>query len=174
MRPFGRELSGRRAGVTLMATAIAASAFGVTGCASGQNAQTAEVLSGVDGVHVTVGAMQLADVTLAYPSGGQYRRGSDARVQFTVVNNGTSPDTLTSVAVPGQAQPAKVNLTVRPGASIGAYGDGPSVVLSDVQFTLRSSQQANVTFDFISAGAVTVPVPVAAPESYLSTAPSGS
>jgi copper(I)-binding protein len=168
----------RLARVVGAAVLSAVAAVGVSSCASGQHAQTAQVLSGVDGAHATEGPLQLADITLAYPSGGVYQTGSDAHLEFTLINNGQQPITLVSVASPVAANGSSPNLTVAPQSSLGVYDGGPAVTLSGLKETLRSAQQAEVTFTFSGAGAdktITVGVPVAAPLNYLGATPtSGS
>ena len=167
----------RLARVIGAAVLSAVTAVGLSSCASGQHAQTAQVQSGVDGAHASAGPVQLADITLAYPSSGVYQTGSDAQLEFTLINNGEQPITLVSVSSPAAASGSSPNLTVAPLSTVGVYGGSPSVSLSGLKETLRSAQQAEVTFTFSGTGAaktITIGVPVAAPLNYLGTTPSST
>lgn len=68
-----------------------------SGCAAGQIAATAEIVPAVQGSSGMVGSVALRDVKLAYPQGGQYQQGQDARLTLVMVNNGLGDDALTSV-----------------------------------------------------------------------------
>jgi copper(I)-binding protein len=103
---------GVRAGLGLLAAAGLASAL--TACAAGQIAQTAFVSPSVDGANGQVGAIALRAVTVAFPDGGQYAAGSDARLQATLVSTATQEDALVEVRTPA-AQ--RVTLATSSGAS---------------------------------------------------------
>lgn len=89
-----------RSGRALAARAVLAAAGSVlalSGCNAGQQAQTAYQQPGVDGAHVQAGGIALRDVKLAYPTTGRYERGSDARLEFVVANDGEAADALVEV-----------------------------------------------------------------------------
>jgi periplasmic copper chaperone A len=114
-------------------------------------------------------AIKLLQVQLEYPLDGVYDEGEDARLSLGIANGGTVEDDLLDVRGPdftdadlivdGRAAvipvPAGDTVHVDP-------EDSPSIVLQDLQTSLRSSQSIPVTFVFEEAGEVTVDAMVAA------------
>lgn len=87
----------RRIGIGLVA--VCATLL-TSACATGQQAQTAEVVPAVDATSGTIGDLQLADVAIKPPDGPSYHSGDAGALQLVVVNNGHAPDTLQSVTSP--------------------------------------------------------------------------
>jgi hypothetical protein len=173
----GSRVSPRRLAIAALGVA---GALLVSACASGQIAETADEVSAVDGSSGNAGNLDLRDVTLAFPSTGFYRAGSNARLQLVVVNNSAHPDVLVGVRSPnargavsasGAAPALPVTVGTRVRVPIGAQGsvivDGahPSVTLVGLTRKLLPSQTIRVTFQFARSGAVTLPVPVSTPTS---------
>jgi len=80
-----------------LALLAAGTALALTGCAAGQYAQTSMVSPSIDGTSGQVGGIAVRNAKIAYPDGGQYEQGADARVLFTVVNLSDQDDALTDV-----------------------------------------------------------------------------
>lgn len=160
---MSRLIIGRRLGVALLGSALLA-----TGCAAGQIAETANIEPAVVGVNGGVGTMALRNVGIPYPESGVYGRTANARLEFTLANESTSPDKLvaistdaaSSVTVDGEST---VSIDVPGNGSVRSYGDGPRVLLIDLQKQLRSTQSIPITFRFEHAGERTMNVAVDAP-----------
>lgn len=101
-----------RAGLGLLAAAGLAATL--TACSAGQEAQTAFVSPSIDGANGQVGAIALRAITIAYPPGGQYAGGKDARLDLTVVNTGAQDDELVEVRADAAE---RVSLATGPEAS---------------------------------------------------------
>lgn len=162
---MGGRISQRR-GRTLLASVALGAAVLTTGCAAGQITQTAEEQPGVPGAQGSIGQVELHNVTVAYPDSGIYEPGSTARVNFVVVNDGTTKDTLVKVSS-GSARTVRISgdsgskVPVAPQASVNVYGDGPSVIMTGIVRPLQSGQQTTIIFRFAKAGEVAISVPVA-------------
>lgn len=160
------NLARRRAAayVAVIGTAVAVAG----GCAAGQIAETANIEPAVVGVNDNVGTMALRNVGLVYPEKGVYPRSANARLEFTLVNESTTPDRLvaistdaaTAVTVDGASS---VDIDVPGNGTVRAYGTEAKVLLVDLQQQLRSTQNIEVTFRFERAGERTVTVAVEAP-----------
>ncbi|MBN1091140.1 copper chaperone PCu(A)C [Blastococcus sp. TML/M2B] len=108
----------------------------------------------------------LRQVQLAWPADGVYTPGEDAELYLAVTNTGNRPAELVEVRGPDfddAELPGDGTLTVdqQDTVYVGAEG-APSIVLEDLDRSLRSSQSIPVTFVFEDAGTVTVDVMVAA------------
>jgi copper(I)-binding protein len=87
----------RRRAASALAVALA-SALVLSGCAAGQDAQTANQFSVVDGSAADVGSISIRNAGLEAPSDvSGYKTGDDVEVVAAIVNNSVSGDTLTSV-----------------------------------------------------------------------------
>jgi copper(I)-binding protein len=172
----GPGRSARRLGIAVAGVLLAA------GCAAGQHAQTAQVRPGIDGTLGSVGAISLDGVAVHAPSGASYAKGSNAQLALTIVNDGTSPDTLVSVTSPSFAgwgiaansdadtsTPTATGLTIQPGTAqrLGVADLGGSADLSDRTVVLTSLEQqlfpgntVEITFRFARSGSATLRVPV--------------
>ncbi|MFG1920584.1 copper chaperone PCu(A)C [Cryptosporangium sp. NPDC048952] len=136
--------TGRRAG-TLVTLGVVG-AFALTGCSSGQVAETAIKVAAIPGVDAAAGDVAVRNVVVSFPAEGfSWPAGSNVPLQLTLINNGNTGDTLTSVSsdiagsvvlqeVPEGAQAtigptetpsAAVSETVSPSAG-ASVSDGPS------------------------------------------------
>lgn len=165
--------------------ACGAAALALAGCGAGQVTQTDAQVAAIDGASADVQDIALRDVLLSYPENtqGSYPAGSDVPVQFTIVNQGTGADTLTSVSTPAARQVlVQGNTTVPASTSVVSNGEagsggGPAgtrpaspldagemrIVLTGTTRTLRPGQNIDLTFVFRNAGTVTLPVPIGPP-----------
>jgi copper(I)-binding protein len=97
-----RRVGGKR-GVRGLGVAVAIALL-TSACAAGQLAQTAEEQASIDGVNAEIGNIKLRALAIQPPADGPYYPpGSDAALRVVVVNDGTSADTLTSIASPSIA-----------------------------------------------------------------------
>ena len=91
----GKHLRFNRA--TTIGAGLIAASLALSGCANGQQAQTANETSVVDGVGTTVGAIDIRDASVVSPSGPSYGVGSNALLQMSLINNAGTDDSLVSV-----------------------------------------------------------------------------
>ncbi len=90
----------RRRPVLGVVGALAVAVVTLTGCAAGQDAQTVEQTSVVDGTAFQAGDIALRDVGLRAPSGSSYATGQNAYLEGLVVNRAATSDQLVSVTSP--------------------------------------------------------------------------
>ncbi len=130
----------------------------------------AEVRGGAVGPDVDVtDDLGLRQVQLAWPADGVYTPGEDARLYLAITNTGNRPLELVDVRGPdfGNAaltvdgEPSGISVDQDDNVYVGAEG-APSILLEDLDRSLRSSQSIPVTFEFEDAGTVTVDAVVAA------------
>jgi hypothetical protein len=181
-------VSRTRATRLIAAALIAAAAL--TGCGAGQVAGTAQQVSNTTGGNAQVGPLALRTVAIAFgedvEGGAVYRRGDDAPINMTVVNEAGEADELLSVSTPIAESVEVTGTTEIPsGRSLvvggdtqqqgaGSPGGAPvttpqpreegeptaSIVLVGLREDVRSGISYPITFTFARAGAVTVAVPV--------------
>jgi periplasmic copper chaperone A len=148
-----------------------AAALALAGCGADAPLETpqAEVVGGAIGPDEAVSAdVKVLAVQIAYPPDGVYEVGEDAPLTLAISNTGTEPDVLVDVTGPDFADVRSADggtpvVRVPAGETVyvGPEG-GPTLVLVDLDRSLRSSQSVPVTFTFQRAGTVTVDVMVAA------------
>lgn len=148
------------------AAALVAAAALLTGCAAGQLAQTAQIVTTVDGAEADVGSVALRDISLAYPVSGEHSVGSNVRLEFYAVNSDPlQPDNLQSVTStvftggPNAVLPVELPAT----GTVSFEPGGLIVELQGLSEALLPSVMVPVTFTFERAGTVTVQVPVGVP-----------
>ncbi len=141
-----------------------ASALVLTGCGSGQDAQTYEPRYLADGLSVdyNAGAIAVRNVSIRPPAeGAVYEEGSDALVTLTIVNPTQEPDSLIGASSPVAASVdiagAPDPLVVEGGAS---SPNGFNLVLRDLSRELATAEYVEITLDFERGGSVTMNVPV--------------
>jgi copper(I)-binding protein len=159
-------------------SALLLSPVALTACSAGQISQTAEQNRDKTGTQVDVGDLALRALELPYPTGGIYQSGSDARLLAGIVSTSDTDDTLVSIEgedfesvdvvdpnATASAAPGATSLDLTVPAQGTLYlgnGTGPAVTLVGLSDDLGVGQSVDVTFTFEQAGAITVPVPVAA------------
>jgi copper(I)-binding protein len=154
------------------------SPIALAACSAGQVAQTAEQNRDKVGAQVDVGDLGLRAVELAYPTGGSYPSGGDARLLGAIANSSDSEDTLVSIegedfesvevvdpaaaeAAEGDTAGDSLDITVPADDTLYlGNGTGPSVTLVGLSDEFGVGQYVDVTFTFEEAGEITVPVPV--------------
>lgn len=114
-------------------------------------------------------SIKVLQVQLAYPVDGIYEEGEDAQLYLGIANDGTQEDDLldvrgpdfTDAALTDAGESVPIRVAGNDNVYVGAEGS-PSIVLEDLQTSLRSSESIPVTFVFEDAGEVTVEAVVAA------------
>jgi copper(I)-binding protein len=169
------RLSLRR--LALAALALIAS----VGCGAGQEAQTADQITGTGGAYGQTGEISVLDAQLVFdgPIAGDevYRPGADAPLQLTIVNAGAAEDRLievrgpvaTSARVTGDPRiPGGQALTagyVEPVASVETRNARAiEITLVGLTEPVRAGLTYPVTFIFEDAGSLTLSLPVENPD----------
>jgi len=186
----GHPSTGRRLSI---AAALVAAAVSLTSCAVGQHAATAIDRPAIAGTSGVVGSISLQNVSIQAPSiSGRetgtkfYATGDDAPMSLTIINNGHTADTLTSVTSAGFTSWAVVDTTlvgkpITAGATtevidaneslalgvgdlgVGTGSSASTLVLRGLTAAAKSlypGTTIDVTFTFATAGSVTLHVPV--------------
>lgn len=178
----------RRSGGSGVLLALAMVSLLLAGCSAGQQAQTATEQPTNDEASANVGSLSLLDIAIAYPSGGSYARGDDARLDMVITNNDVvTPDALVKVRTDAAAgvtispaaaatpahglADASAEVEIPPDSAVSFRGSRPSVTLAGLTRPMLPGEVVQVTFVFAKAGAVTVTVAVAAPTSPVPPAP---
>lgn len=146
----------------------------VTACAAGQNAVTRQEHSVHDGADADLGDLRVRNAHAAYPAGGTYAAGGSVPIYLTVVNIGTTPDSLIGVAspsgpvvlvgsgtpspAPSSAGPPVVPLTAIPLPA--GERTTVSLLVAGISSDLRAGAVFDLTMQFDTAGSVTVGVAV--------------
>jgi copper(I)-binding protein len=155
-----------------LAAVVLASPFALAACAQDRPiaGEGAEVPGGAIGPDEMVTAdLSVLQVQLEYPLDRVYEEGEDARLFLGIANTGSSDDTLVDVVGPDFADaelvaggvPGAIPVPEDDNVYVGAEG-APTITLTGLQRSLRSSQSIPVTLIFDEAGEVTLDVPVAA------------
>ena len=141
----------RRGTRALLAAAAAASGIVlIAGCGSGFGAQAEQKYQPADGVDVTQGSVRVLNaLVVAPPDGG------DGVVSMTVVNQGTTPDQLTSVTSrQGQVETAPAT-QIAPQQAV-AFSADSSPVWTIRGLTSKPGSYVDLTLNFAQAGVVDV------------------
>ncbi|MGY1805140.1 copper chaperone PCu(A)C [Blastococcus sp. SYSU D00922] len=113
--------------------------------------------------------LKITALLLDYPADGQWEEGEEVRVFAAITNTGTTPYRLVDVTGEDFGDADLVGLDGSDGAieipeedNVYLQPEGPpTVVLTDLETSLRSSQSIPVTFVFDDAGEVTMEASVA-------------
>jgi copper(I)-binding protein len=158
-------VSGRLAQGAVPALAVAL-ALGLTGCGSGLKAQNYLERTVADATNDAVGALALRNVFVQPPRGAQgiYTVGQDARINLTVVNEGTEGDRLVQATTDAASSVA----VAAPNGQAGALTVGPlattsnySLVLRGLTRDLRPGEYVNLSLTFQVNGTQEMLVPIA-------------
>ncbi|MDV6014697.1 copper chaperone PCu(A)C [Haloechinothrix sp. LS1_15] len=173
---------------TLVRTGLAfGSALLLAGCGAGQITQTDTQLPAVDGGGVHTDSIVISNATLAYPEDTEdhfYRGGSDAPVTMHIANRADEADELLSVSsnvadevtVDGETTvlAGRAIFVVTPDELDGGPETLPatavvdsddvraaSIVLNDLEHTVRPGQSVTLELTFREAGTIEVLAPIA-------------
>ncbi|MFG3251605.1 DUF461 domain-containing protein [Streptomyces sp. NPDC048187] len=155
----------------LAAAAIAFSIASLAACGAGHNAQTLEIKP--DHAATSVGDIEVQNaVVITQPD---LESTGPAVVAVTLFNNGTTPQTLESVTVPGTGKSAELkpakgekgDLTVPAGGRLILGGKGnAAAVLPSSREALQDGNAQKITFTFSETGDVSLRALVVPAESY--------
>lgn len=147
------------------AVSVVSLALVVSGCGSGQLAQTAIQVAAVDGANGTAGPIGVRDVRLAPTEENAYEAGADIPVKLWLSNDAIDPNTLTSVSTPAADSVVVTGDAAIQGQTlreITADGD-TTVVVTGLKEELPYGHSIPMTFTFASGGTITVNVPIEIP-----------
>jgi len=156
----------------LIALAIIALIPLLAGCEAGNKAPTTQWHQPTAGAGTQFGDIAIRNVfVLGAPPSQQLAAGQSAPVYFAVVN-GTSPDRLLSISVPGAARSVTL-----PGGTVGLAsnqavfftGPAPQVILNNLTRPLSGSAYVRMIMTFQNAGSVVLLVPVIPRADYYAT-----
>jgi copper(I)-binding protein len=140
----------------------------LTACGVGLDPQTYRERTTQDAANAQVGGLALRNVAIAPPAAGESEisAGKDAQLTLSIVNPGTSPDTLKGVTTAVAAatklvdasghEVSSVEVPAAGAAEAGEFG----VVLMGLTKALRPGMYTEVTFTFADSGRLKVNVPV--------------
>lgn len=151
----------------LAAVAIAA-ALPLTAC--GADAPSGEVVGGAAAPdEVVTDELTVAALQLAFPPEGVWREGDDVPLYAAITNTGERAARLVdvegdafgeAVLTAADGSEGAIEIAERDNAYLEPEGP-PSVLLTDLEESLRSSQSLEVTFVFADGAEVTMEAPVA-------------
>jgi hypothetical protein len=171
----------RRPALRRLALTVALLVMVSAGCGAGQEAQTADQITGIGGAYGQTGAVSVLDAQFVFdgPIAGDevYRPGAEAPLQLTIVNAGATNDRLVEVSSPVAASaritgdpriPGGQALTagyVEPVASVDTReARAIGITLVGLNEPLRAGLTYPVTFTFQDAGSLTLSLPVENPD----------
>lgn len=134
----------------------------LTGCGSGQRAQTYQEKAVAEATNDAVGSIAVRNLAVAGPPVGiTWREGQDAPLVVTLVNEGGQDDTLVSVSTPAAASvevqgPTDQLELPRLTAADRAY----RLLLQDLTRDLQTGEYVEMTLTFERNGSKTMLVPV--------------
>jgi copper(I)-binding protein len=148
----------------------------LAGCGSGQTAPdpwSSSARIGLDSVDGQVGSLRLLGVAIASPGtrGSIHVAGDSAALLVTIANDGEDEDVLVGASTDvaeqvvlrdGDDPPDPDPQVPVPPGGVAIVRDvtGPHLELSGLKERLRSGSSVPVTFDFRTAGPVTLSVPI--------------
>ena len=132
---------------------VVASLFLLTGCGAGPNAPTRLINQVTDGVEANVGDIKLVHVLLVKQDDGS------AVLVGTALNNGSSPDQITSLSANGisaQIQPA--SLVITPQTPLTFAGDSANALAVFPGLNVKPGRHVNLQLALAKSGSVTLEV----------------
>jgi hypothetical protein len=144
----------------ISALALAATAFALSACGAGMDAQTAEMVAPVPGINLTspgkdnVGKVSLRNAALVYPGTGGYKAGSEVTALAWLFNDTPVEQ---RVVISHEGQQIK-QLTIAPG----------SYERTELKFRtnrdIGTQDTAKVSFEWVGVKTMAPMLPVAPPE----------
>ncbi len=160
-------------GAVLAAGAITA----LAGCGAGQVNTIGDEVAAVNGATGHLQNVDVVNTSIAAPPGEAhaYQPGQSAALHFTVTNSGVQGDKLVSISSPAAQKVTLKGAQDIPGGSSvvatdsSASGANPQAVtlsatLEGLTAEVKPGPTFPVTFTFARSGTLTLPVPVATPE----------
>ena len=144
---------------------FAAMTMAVSGCAAGQNSQTADQVAAIDGANGTVGDIAVLNARLAPTPREDYPAGSNARLLLYISNDGYSADTFEGVRT-SAAESVEVRGDVNlPAQKLTDFASetGTEVIVTGFVDDLPYGVSIPMTFSFANAGTIDLNVPIQLP-----------
>jgi copper(I)-binding protein len=146
----------------LLVGAIALLVPALAGCEAGFNAPTLQFHPAANGFATVFGGVTVDNAFVLGPAlGSSLPVGGQAGVFLSLAAQ--SSDRLVSASAPGFASSVQLingPVTLNPGTLVDLSGPTPQIVLNGLTSPLSGGQTIELTLDFATAGAVTLPVPV--------------
>ena len=150
------------------AAAVLAPVLLLSGCAAGQEAETAEETPDVAGTDGSVGAVSLDDVFL--DSEDTVEAGAAVPLRGVLTNDAEQADRLVGVSTPAASavqlldesgQVSSDGIELPAGGQVEAVSGAVRMQLEEVTAPIATTDTVRVTFTFATAGEVQLDVPVA-------------
>lgn len=144
---------------------FAAMTLAVSGCAAGQDSQTAVQVAAIDGANGTVGNISVLNARLAPTARESYPAGSNARVLLYVSNGGFTADTLESVSSSAATSVKITGDATLPPQTLADFASetGTEVTLTGLLQEQSYGVSIPMTFSFANAGTIDLNVPIQLP-----------
>jgi copper(I)-binding protein len=143
----------------------------LVGCEAGLNAPTLLFHPAANGTSTTVNGLSIDNVFVLGPTkNATLPAGGRAGVFLALYSQ--SADKLTSISAPGTAKTVKITggtVSLAPNTLVDLQGPAPSVELNGLTKPLSGGETVTLVLNFVSAGAVTLNVPVEPRTDYYST-----
>ena len=134
-------------------TVLMASLLLITGCGAGPNAPTRLIKQVTDGVEKTVGEIKLLHILLVAQSDGS------AVLVGTLVNDGATPELLTSISVNGiPALVAPTALVITPDQPLIFAGDSANALAVIPGLNVKPGRHVTMQVSFKQSGSETLEV----------------
>ncbi len=144
---------------------VAAASLALSGCAAGQNSQTADQVAAIDGANGTIGDIAILNARLAPTKGEDYPAGSDARLLLWVSNDGLQADTLSGITTSAAESVKITGDSSVPGQTLTDFAseDGIEVMVTGFLQDQYYGVSIPMTFSFANAGTIDLNVPIEVP-----------
>jgi hypothetical protein len=144
---------------------LTAMTLAVSGCAAGQDSQTAEQVAAIDGANGTVGDIAVLNARLAPTVREDYPAGSNARLLLYVSNAGLAADTLESVSTSAARSVRITGDQTLPPQKLSDFASdtGTEVVVTGFLQDQSYGVSIPMTFSFANAGSIDLNIPIQVP-----------
>ena len=149
---------------TTMALMTAGALF-LSGCAAGQNSQTADQVAAIDGANGTVGDIAVLNARLEPTRREDYPAGSDAQLLLWISNDSLQPDTLTGITTSAAESVDIVGDPTVQGQTLAdfATAEGTQVTVTGFLQDQYYGVSIPMTFSFANAGTLSLNIPIEVP-----------
>lgn len=144
---------------------FAAMTLAVSGCAAGQNSQTADQVAAIDGANGTVGNIAVLNARLAPTAREDYPAGSSARLLLYISNEGLATDTLEAVTTSAARSVEVSGPGLLPPQTLSDFASetGTAVVVTGFLDDQPYGVSIPMTFSFANAGSIDLNIPIELP-----------
>jgi len=144
---------------------FAAITLAVSGCAAGQDSQTADQVAAIDGANGTVGNIAVLNARLAPTVREDYPAGSSARLLLYISNEGLAADTLEAVTTSAARSVEVSGSGLLPPQTLSDFASvtGTEVVVTGFVDDQPYGVSIPMTFSFANAGSIDLNIPIQLP-----------